>query len=245
MDSWAQLLATGNPTASPHLVIRRQILAACIRFAQHRPDESIQILQSALTLAQDQMLAEEPELRMLLVDLYLRQNRKQDALDVLDGLVAYDQATMMVRELSAVRLATALGNAERASQAVKRLLNVRLSVQRQTALAEVLVKANMPELASELLKRTRHRTSNSLDQLGTLLRYFDDQGQQSEALEVASEVLQRSAPPRHTEASTYRGYSVRAYSLKVLKKAGKLPQIIESLESRFKESPVVNVCDWS
>ncbi len=100
--------------------------------------QAVQEISQAVEIAAKDAPHSESELRLMWVDLLLRQGQKKQALDVIDSLTVYDQNTMAVRELAAAKLAAALGDKERAQTAAKRLFGVRLDTDAQIELAKLM-----------------------------------------------------------------------------------------------------------
>ncbi len=236
--NWAEQLQTDGKNADPRLRILRKVVAGSVLQWNEKTGQAIPLLSEAVKLAENEAQNEEPELRLMWVDLLLRQGQKRQALKVIDGLTVYDQNTMGVREFAAARLAAAIGDKDRARQAAKRLFGVRLDTDTQIELAKLMRSLEMHELAADLVRRMRSRGGSNTEQLNSLMTYFAAQGDKEQAAEVAVELLRRSQPSRRQSSNSTTLIEARRRSaLQTLASVGRLTSLIQSTEERLKRSP--------
>lgn len=239
---WMEHLDQSEAGASDRQRVMIKLTRATLLQWNEKPVEAIAEIKSAIELATEKAPTLEPELRLMLADLLLRQDLKLEALQAIEQLSVYDQNTMAIREFSAAKLAATLGNRERAQAAAKRLFGVRLDTDAQVELAKLMRSLDMRELAADLVRRLRSRGGSNTDQLRTLMTYFQTQDEKEQAAEVAMELLQRTAPTRATQQSRSRSITtaesqLRKTAMQTLAASGKLSALIEATEKRLEQSP--------
>lgn len=236
--NWTKDLETSKADEDPRLKVLRNVVAGTLLEWNEQTGQAIQKLSNAVSIAEKEVPHAESELRLMWVDLLLRQGQKREALEVMDRLTVYDQNTMAVREFAAAKLAAALDDKERARAAAKRLFGVRLDTNTQIELAKLMRSLGMYELASDLVRRMRSRGGNNVEQLNTLMTYFASQGDKDQAAEVAVELLRRSVPTRRQSSSyTTATQARRRSALQTLANVGRLTSLIETTEKRLERSP--------
>ncbi|MCA9067966.1 MAG: hypothetical protein KDA84_03535, partial [Planctomycetaceae bacterium] len=236
--NWSESLPLPQADEDPRLQVLRNVIAGTVLEWNAQTGKAIGKLSDAVALAEQELPHAESELRLMWVDLLLRQGQKREALEVIDRLTVYDQNTMAVREFAAAKLAAALDDKERARAAAKRLFGVRLDTDTQLELAKLMRSLDMHELASDLVRRMRSRGGNSEEQLNTLMTYFASQGDKDQAAEVAVELLRRSVPSRRQSSNYTTATQARRQSaLQTLGNVGRLTALIETTEERLKRSP--------
>jgi len=157
--------------------------------------------------------------------------RPEAALQALDAVEPMDQATLRVRELAAMNLATQLGRLERARTAAQRLFGMRLDASTEMALADQLTRLGMHSMASAVLQRTQRRGGQTPTVLLQLAQQFLDAGEQEAAAEVAYSSLRQSGPSA-PNSSYYRQQAVR-----LLQQAGRLDKLLQQAERRVAAAP--------
>ncbi len=236
--TWTKAIATSSDDDDARLKILRKTSTGMVAQWNNRTGDAIAELSDAVEIAEASSPQQEPELRLMWVDLLLREGQNRKALAVIDDLTVYDQNTMAVREFAAAKLAAALGNKDRARSAAKRLFGVRLDTNTQIELAKLMRTLGMHELASDMVRRMRSRGGSNTDQLAALMTYFLSQGDKQQAAEVAIELLRRSVPSRQQSSNyTTTTQARRRSALQTLASVGRLNSLIASTEERFKRSP--------
>ena len=236
--TWLQPIIQTNDNDEPKLEILKKITAGIVLQWNDQTEQAIMAFSDAVKIAQMDRPQIEPDLRLMWVDLLLRNGRNRQALEVIDELTVYDQNTMAVREFAAAKLAAALGDKDRARAAAKRLFGVRLDTNTQIELARLMRSLDMHELASDMVRRMRSRGGSSTDQLAALMTYFLSQDDKAQAAEVAIELLRRSVPTRQrSSSSTTAAQAQRRSALQTLASVGRLNSLITSTEERLERSP--------
>lgn len=176
------------------------------------------------------------------------------ALELIETLQATDQQTMQRREISALRLSVNSGNIDRARLSAERLFGLRLDTNLQIQLARQMHQLGMHEQAEAVLARAGRQAGNKTDVLMTLMLQYQTQGKNDVATQMAHQLLRRSA----TNSSRQRPFSgmtmmgsftapmhfsepddnsARQQALQVLKRSGKLPEMIKKVEDQLTHSP--------
>jgi tetratricopeptide (TPR) repeat protein len=233
-----QSSAEASSGPRPRVEILRRLTLASLHFWDQQIRRAIEQLDHAGQIAAESVPQMEAELKLMQADLLLRQNRRREALDLIDALPVYDQQSMAVREFAAARLSAAMGNRQRAQTAARRLFGVRLNTEAQIELAKLMRKLGMTELSGELVRRMRSRSGNSTEQLSALMTYFAAEGEQEQAAEVAMELLRRSQPSRRTSQTVRTSDQARRRNaLQTLASAGRLNSLIKATEKRLENAP--------
>lgn len=170
-------------------------------------------------------------MRLLQADLLLRQDRQQDALAAIEQLAVYDQSAMAVREFAAARRRNSAIKNRPVARLATGLFGVRLDTDTQIELAKLLRTVDMPELASDLVRRMCGRSGSSTQQLQSLMTYFISQNDKDQASAVAMELLQRSAPTRKT-SNNYRTSDqvMRTEAMQTLANNGRLSSLVAIIQ---------------
>ena len=235
---WVQHLLASDESRDQRVKVQRLVAAAFAQQWSEKTNEAQQLLEQALKIAVEHVPQQESTLRLLLADLLLRQDRKQEALAMIEQLSVYDQNAMAVREFAAARLASVLGDKPRAEQAARRLIGVRLDSDAQIELAKLMRSLNMNDLAADVVRRLRGRTGSTNTQLQALLNYFVSQKEKEAAAEVAMDLLQRTAPtPKRQGSGMTADQSLRNQALQALADSGKLAPLVESTKKRLERAP--------
>ncbi|MDX1928786.1 MAG: tetratricopeptide repeat protein, partial [Pirellulaceae bacterium] len=242
LSAWIEHLKQSETNTSERGQVMIKLTRASLMQWSEKTAEAIAELNGAIELATAKVPALEPELRLMLADLLLRQDRKAEALQAIELLSVYDQNTMAIREFSAAKLAAVLGDKQRAQAAAKRLFGVRLDTESQVELAKLMRSLDMNDLASDLVRRMRSRGGSNSEQLRTLLTYFQTQDDKEQAAEVAMELLQRTSPTRTSARNQARNITtaetqLRKTAMQALAAAGKLSPLIAATEKRLEQSP--------
>ena len=238
-SEWLETLAKqSTQDQSPIHRIWQNIASVTLLQWETRTDEAIGLLNETAELAANEVPQMEAELRLMLADLLLRQDRKREALEAIDSLSVYDQQTMGLREFAAARLAAALGDRKRAQTAAQLLYGVRLNTAAQIELAKLMRSLDMRDMASDLVRRMRSRGGSNTDQLQSLMTYFVAQKDMEQASQVAMDLLRRSAPNRRPSSRyTTTNQARRRSALQTLASAGRLSDLIKATEKRHENSP--------
>lgn len=232
-----QLKASAGEEHSRRSVIGNICLSAVLQWQEQTP-RAVEVLADTAEWCADAAPDLEQDIRLLAADLHLRSGNRQQALKTIEGLTVYDQQSMAVRELAAARLSAVLGDQERAQQAARRLFGVRLDTQTQIELSKLMRSLKMDDLAADLIRRMQSRGGSNTTQLSTLLQYFQSQGDQEQAAEVAMAVLRRVPPSRNRSSNiTTSVDQQRRTALAALAAAGRLQELIESTKERLERAP--------
>lgn len=184
-----------------------------------------------------------PENEEMIFELALLHERRSDAtraMELIESLAATDQQSMQKREIAALRLAVNSGNIERARTAAERLFGLRLDSQLQIQLSRQMHQLGMHEQAEAVLSRAGRQAGNKTDVLLTLMLQYQSQGKNDVATQIALQLLRRSSGSTARVAmspSRGSGDSTRQQALLVLKRSGKLPDLIQRGEEQLSRSP--------
>ncbi len=159
-------------------------------------------------------------------------NRPQAALEALDAIEPLDQATLRVRELAAMNLATKLGRLERAKSAAQRLFGMRLDPATEIALADQLNRLGMQDMAKAILQRSQRRGGQSVSDLLQLAQRFLDAGESEAAAEVAYRTLRQAGGQSVSNSDYYRRQAVQ-----LLQQVGRLDKLLAQAERRVEAAP--------
>ena len=203
-------------------------------------DEALAILSEATARLQDNL-----EMQFELARLHERRGEHDQALAIVDALTATDQQALQRREITALRLAVNSGNIERARTAAERLFGLRLDSNLQIQLAQQMHQLGMHEQAEAVLSRAGRQAGNKTDVLASLMQQYQSQGKNDVATQIAHQLLRRSVNNSSaTMNAVARRRSVnqgdngmRQQALTVLKRSGKLPEMIKKVEGQLKSSP--------
>ena len=203
-------------------------------------DEALAILSEATARLQDNL-----EMQFELARLYERRGEHDQALAIVDALTATDQQALQRREITALRMAVNSGNIERARTAAERLFGLRLDSNLQIQLAQQMHQLGMHEQAEAVLSRAGRQAGNKTDVLASLMQQYQSQGKNDVATQIAHQLLRRSVNNSSaTMNAVARRRSVnqgdngmRQQALTVLKRSGKLPEMIKKVEGQLKSSP--------
>lgn len=156
----------------------------------------------------------------------------ETSLEALDSIHPMDQATLQIRELAAMNLASQLGNLDRAKTAARRLFGMRLDKDTELALADQLTRMGMREMSAAVLQRSRRRGGQSISDLLSLADRYVAADDPEAAAEVAYSAMRKLSRGGDRNEDYYRRRAVE-----VLRMAGRLDAIIAQAESRVQSSP--------
>ncbi|MBS0202102.1 MAG: DUF1583 domain-containing protein [Planctomycetes bacterium] len=173
------------------------------------------------------------------------------ALELIESLQATDQQSMQRREISALRLSVNSGNIDRARLSAGRLFGLRLDTNLQLQLARQMHQLGMHEQAEAVLARAGRQAGNKTDVLMTLMQQYQAQGKNDVATQIAFQLLRRStgnSSQRQFSGISTMGFvtmhhfesgenAARQQALQVLKRSGKLPEMIQKVEDQLAHSP--------
>ena len=220
-----------------------------LHWMNEEQDEALALLtEVAATLPGNQDMTFE------LARMHEVRDEPERALELIETLQATDQQTMQRREISALRLSVNSGNIERARLSAERLFGLRLDTNLQIQLARQMHQLGMHEQAEAVLARAGRQAGNKTDVLMTLMLQYQTQGKNDVATQMAHQLLRRSASssakqrsiggmmmmgsfssPMHYFESDDN--SARQQALQVLKRSGKLPEMIKKVEDQLTHSP--------
>ena len=200
---------------------------------------------SVLTAATETM-PDNQEMKFELARLHEKRGEHETALEIVDSLAPTDQQAMQKREIAALRMAVNSGNIERARVAAERLFGLRLDSNLQIQLAQQMHQLGMHEQAEAVLARAGRQAGNKTDVLSNLMQQYQSQGKNDIATQIAHQLLRRSGGTSGSAAMMAMGGMVsrrgdnsgmRQQALTVLKRSGKLPEMIKKVESQLKNAP--------
>lgn len=188
-------------------------------------------------------LPDDEDMTFELARLHEKRGDAKLALELLESLSPSDQQMMQKREISALRLSVNSGNIERARTAAERLFGLRLDSNLQIQLARQMHQLAMHEQAEAVLARAGRQAGNKTDVLMNLMQQYQSQGKNDVATQIAHQLLRRSPGSSAQYAmsgmmrSSRDDNGARQQALQVLKRSGKLPELITKVEEQLKHSP--------
>jgi tetratricopeptide (TPR) repeat protein len=203
-------------------------------------DEALAVLAPATERLNDNV-----DMTFELARLYEQRGEHERALAIVDSLTATDQQAMQKREVSALRMAVNSGNIDRARTAAERLFGLRLDSNLQIQLAQQMHQLGMHDQAEAVLSRAGRQAGNKTDVLSNLMQQYQSQGKNEVATQIAHQLLRRSSGSSTTMNALARrsgnnpngDSSLRQQALTVLKRSGKLPEMIKKVEGQLKSAP--------
>ncbi len=218
------------PAGSKDGSLERKLRATLAAFAHWWAED----LSSAYDLlaAATERYPDDHDLRIEQARMAAELNRPQAALDALDAIEPLDQATLRIRELAAMNLATKLGRLERAKTAAQRLFGMRLDSATEMALADQMNRLGMQSMATAVLQRSQRRGGQSVNDLLQLAQRFLDAGENDAAAEVAYRSLRQAGGQAASNSDYYRQQAVR-----LLQQVGRLDKLLEQAERRVEAAP--------
>lgn len=201
-------------------------------------DDSMAVLSEVAS-----SLPDDEDMTFELARLHEKRGETQLALDLIETLSPADQQTMQKREIAALRLSVNSGNIDRARTAAERLFGLRLDSNLQIQLARQMHQLAMHEQAEAVLARAGRQAGNKTDVLMNLMQQYQSQGKNDVATQIAHQLLRRSTGSSAQYAmpgmvrSSRDDNGARQQALQVLKRSGKLPELITKVEEQLKHSP--------
>ena len=203
-------------------------------------DDALAVLASATEALHDDV-----DMKFELARLYEQRGEHEQALEIVDSLTATDQQAMQKREITALRMAVNSGNIDRARTAAERLFGLRLDSNLQIQLAQQMHQLGMHDQAEAVLSRAGRQAGNKTDVLSNLMQQYQSQGKNEVATQIAHQLLRRSNGASTTMNAVARRRSnnpngdsgLRQQALTVLKRSGKLPEMIKKVEGQLKSLP--------
>ena len=203
-------------------------------------DEAVDIL---VQLGESQK--NDPNARFELADLRTQRGDIEDALEIVDSIVARDQQLLQRRELMALTLAERLGDNERARTAAERLFGLRLDSATQLSLVDGMRRLGMTDMADAVIARSERQSSNQPPALASLMMLYQSQGKADKAKQLAHMLLRKTVSPMTTMANATRNPnryrnsedSSRTQALAVLQQTGELKTLVAQLEAQLERSP--------
>lgn len=198
-------------------------------------DEKDDAVEFALKASEK--LPSDVDLRLAAAELREKQGDNDQALALIDAVDPLDTQTMQQRELIALRLAVSLGNVDRARLASERLFGLRLDTNMQIQLAGRMHQLGMHDLAETVLVRARRRSGNRLDALVALMNQYQQQGQNDISVQVAHQILRRSAAKSSNPYVYDPNANSRQAAIQTLSRSGKVKDLIERVEAQLEKAP--------
>ena len=188
-------------------------------------------------------LPNDGEMTFELARLHEKRGDPEQALSMIEALPAADQQTMQKREIAALRMSVNTGDIDRARIAAERLFGLRLDSNLQIQLARQMHQLGMHEQAEAVLARAGRQAGNKTDVLMNLMQQYQSQGKNDVAVQIAHQLLRRS----NSNGAQYamsgrvvrsgRDDGARSQALQVMKRSGKLPEMIKKVEDQLAHSP--------
>ncbi len=197
-------------------------------------DDALTVLTDATGELQDS-----DEMRFELARVHEKRGEHDLALQIVDSLPVSDQRAMQRREITALRMAVNSGNIDRARTAAERLFGLRLDSNVQIQLSQQMHQLGMHEQAEAVLARAGRQAGNRTEVLANLMQQYQSQGKNEVATQMAYQLLRRSGS-RNTgnrTMSNQNEMATRQHAFTVLKRSGKLPDMIKKVEGQIKNSP--------
>ena len=161
-------------------------------------DEAFEILVKLSESQQD-----DPNARFEMAELRTQQGDIEDALEIVDSIIARDQKLLQRRELMALTLAERLGDHERARTAAERLFGLRLDSQTQLSLVAGMRRLGMTAMADAVIARTERQSTNQPPALASLMMLYQSQGKTDRAKQLAHILLRKTVSPMTTMANGF------------------------------------------
>ena len=201
---------------------------------QGNKDDALTVLTEATGELQDS-----DEMRFELARVHEKRGEHDLALQIVDSLPVSDQRAMQRREITALRMAVNSGNIDRARLAAERLFGLRLDSNVQIQLAQQMHQLGMHEQAEAVLARAGRQAGNRTEVLANLMQQYQSQGKNEVATQMAYQLLRRSGNrnPGNRNSSNRDELATRQHAFTVLKRSGKLPDMIKKVEGQIKNSP--------
>ena len=194
-------------------------------------------LLATFTQATDE-LSDPTEMKFELAKVYEMRGDPQQALEIIDALPIADQKSMQKREIIAIRVAVKGGDIERARTAAERLFGLRLDAGLQISLAEQMHQLGMHDQAEAVMTRAGRQAGNKTDVLANLMQQYQSQGKNDVATQIAYQLLRRSGNNKfnYNRNNNYWQYQneeqLRQQAFTILKRSGKLPEMIAKVEAQ-------------
>ena len=201
---------------------------------QGNKDDALTVLTEATGELQDS-----DEMRFELARVHEKRGEHDLALQIVDSLPVSDQRAMQRREITALRMAVNSGNIDRARLAAERLFGLRLDSNVQIQLSQQMHQLGMHEQAEAVLARAGRQAGNRTEVLANLMQQYQSQGKNEVATQMAYQLLRRSGNrnPGNRNMSNRDELATRQHAFTVLKRSGKLPDMIKKVEGQIKNSP--------
>jgi len=183
---------------------------------------------------------EDIRFQLQLAQLYVNEQRFEDALAQLKAIESYEPNVVKQREMLVLQVAERLGDIQRAKKAAEALFGMRVSTQEQVMLAETTQRLGLQELHEAILARAQRTVGNAPAALASMMMMYQGQGKTDEAKQAARRLLQRTSVPTALTARTANGSrdaSLRRQALQLLQRTGELTGMIQDLEARIERSP--------
>ena len=229
-----------DPNTSETQKIFWQFGLGYLHWWMNEKDEALAVLAPATEALNDNV-----DMKFDLARLFEQRGEHEQALEIVDSLTATDQQAMQKREITALRMAVNSGNIDRARTAAERLFGLRLDSNLQIQLAQQMHQLGMHDQAEAVLSRAGRQAGNKTDVLSNLMQQYQSQGKNEVATQIAHQLLRRSSGASATMNAVARrrgnnpngDSGLRQQALTVLKRSGKLPEMIKKVEGQLKSSP--------
>ncbi|HEY4258994.1 MAG TPA: hypothetical protein VGM98_02490, partial [Schlesneria sp.] len=199
-------------------------------------DEAVAIITEATN-----ELSDPTEMQFELAKVHEMRGEHREALEIIDALPVTDQKSMQKREIIAIRDAVMSGDIDRARTAAERLFGLRLDAGLQISLAQQMHQLGMHDQAEAVLARAGRQAGNKTDVLANLMQQYQSQGKNDIATQIAYQLLRRSGNNKFSANRNTWQYqnenSLRQQAFTILKRSGKLPDMIAKVETQLKNSP--------
>ncbi|MFO0998996.1 MAG: DUF1583 domain-containing protein [Planctomycetaceae bacterium] len=237
-DLTAKLRERVNATAPDDAEFANTNLAVGLWWSEEK-EEAIEILVELGESRKD-----DPNARFEIAALRFQQGDLDEALEIVDTIIARDQKLLQRRELMALSLAERLGDHDRARAAAERLFGLRLDAATQLSLVDSMRRLGLTTMADAVIARTERQSSNQPPALASLMMLYQSQGKTDRAKQLAHILLRKTVSPMTTMSNATRNPTryrtadddTRTQALTVLQQTGELKKLIAQLESQLERS---------
>lgn len=176
------------------------------------------------------------QIRLELADLRRQMGQLDEALELLDEVEPADHADFQRREALALQLAASIGDKTRARQAAQHLFGFRMDANSQMQLANFMRQLGLNDMARSVLDRVRQQSGNQSGTLVSLMRQYQQQGDDEIAAEIAYQILRRESVGSMS-VNRRNSRSARQQAIAILASSGRLQQLTGRVEAQLEGSP--------
>ncbi len=188
------------------------------------------------------LVPHDDELKLGIARLLTQSQKYDEALSLVDTITPKDQRMLQQRETLALDLAVRLNDHARARDAAQRLFGLRLDAETQVNLAGQMRRLGMESEANAVLARSERQAGSRVPALAALMEQYQADGKNDQAAQIALRIIRttRTSPspaPQVVSSVTTNDSRYRTLAIQCLSKAGKLKEMIASLEEQIRRTP--------